>query len=80
MIKDCQARSRVAQEHHFALCMTAYIALDRESKEKGMTIYKLKRRLSSRRRQPPVSRFFCGVGWFLHYRIWKGLKELRNFS
>ena len=47
MIKDCQARSRAAQKHHFFLCMTAYIVLERESKEKRITIYKLKRRLSS---------------------------------
>ena len=56
MIKDCQvreaipsigARSRAAQEHHFFLCMTTYIVLERESKEKRITIYKLKRRLSS---------------------------------
>jgi len=51
MIKDCQARSIEAQEHHFALCMTAYIILERESKEKKITIYKLKRCLNSKRRR-----------------------------
>lgn len=54
MIKGCQARSREAQEHHFALCMTAYIVLERESKEKGITIYKLKRSLNSKRGQVPI--------------------------
>ena len=54
MLKDCQARSSMSQEHHFALCMTAYIVLERESKEKGVTIYKLKRSLNSKRRQVPL--------------------------
>ncbi len=54
MIKDCQARSRVAQEHHFALCMTAYIVLQCESKEKGITIYKLKLRLNAKRNAIPM--------------------------
>lgn len=57
MIKDCQSRSRAAQEHHFALCMTAYIVCERESKELGITIYKLKRRLSSRADALPMPHF-----------------------
>ena len=54
MIKDCQSISRVAQEHHFALCMTAYIVLQRESKEKRITIYKLKLRLNAKRDAIPM--------------------------
>lgn len=54
MIEDCQARSGASQEHHFALCMTAHIVLERESKEKGITGYKLKRSFSSKRRRAPL--------------------------
>jgi putative transposase len=42
----CQARSERAQLHHLACCLVAFCVLERERHDRGLTIYKLKRRLS----------------------------------
>ncbi len=45
-ISGCQARSLQAQEHHVACCLIGFCMLERESHDRSMSIYKLKRRLS----------------------------------
>jgi hypothetical protein len=42
----CQARSERAQLHHITCCFIAFCVLEREGRDQGLRIYKLKRRLS----------------------------------
>lgn len=53
-IGGCQTRSLRAQEHHITGCLVAFCILERESHDRGMSIYKLKRRLSFKGRTPPL--------------------------
>jgi hypothetical protein len=45
-LTGCQARSERAQWHHITCCLVAFCVLEREKHERGVSIYKLKRRLS----------------------------------
>jgi Transposase DDE domain len=45
-LSGCQARSERAQLHHIACCLVAFCVLERERHARGLSIYKLKRRLS----------------------------------
>ena len=45
-LSGCQARSERAQRHHILCCFVAFCVLERERHERGLSIYKLKRRLS----------------------------------
>jgi hypothetical protein len=49
-LSGCQARSQVAQEPHIPCCRVAFCVLERERHDRGLSIYKLKRRLSFRGR------------------------------
>lgn len=49
-LTGCQARSRVAQEHHLTCCLLAVCVRARERHDRGLSIYKLKRRLRYRGR------------------------------
>jgi putative transposase len=42
----CQARSERAQQHHLTCCLVAFCVLERESQDRGLSIYKLRRHLS----------------------------------
>jgi Transposase DDE domain len=42
----CQARSEQAQQHHLTCCLVAFCVLERESQDRGLSIYTLKRPLS----------------------------------
>jgi putative transposase len=42
----CQARSERAQQHHLTCCLVAFCVLERESQDRSLSIYKLKRHLS----------------------------------
>lgn len=42
----CQARSERAQLHHITCWVIAFCVLEREGRSQGLSIYKLKRRLS----------------------------------
>jgi putative transposase len=45
-LTGCQARSGRAQLHHVTCCLVAFCVLERERHDRGLSIYKLKRRLS----------------------------------
>jgi hypothetical protein len=45
-LTGCQARSERAQQYHILCCLTAFCVLERESRDRGITIYQLKRCLS----------------------------------
>jgi Transposase DDE domain len=45
-LSGCQARSERAQLHHMICCLVAFCVLERECPMRGLSIYKLKRRLS----------------------------------
>jgi hypothetical protein len=47
-LSGCQARSERAQLHHMTCCLVAFCVLERERQARGLSIYKLKRRLSCR--------------------------------
>jgi putative transposase len=49
-LTNCQARSERAQGHHILSCLTAFCVLERESRDRGLSIYQLKQRLSFRGR------------------------------
>lgn len=51
----CQARSERAQLHHITCCFVAFCVLERESRDQGLTIYKLKRHLSFQSRSMALS-------------------------
>jgi Transposase DDE domain len=45
-LSGCQVRSARAQLHHITCCLVAFCVLERERHDGGLSIYKLKRRLS----------------------------------
>jgi putative transposase len=45
-LNSCQTRSERAQMHHMNCCLVAFCVLERERQERGLSIYKLKQRLS----------------------------------
>jgi hypothetical protein len=45
-LSGCQARSERAQQHHILCCLVAFCVLEWERRERGLSIYKLKRQLS----------------------------------
>jgi hypothetical protein len=45
-LTGCQARSDKAQRHHLVCCLVACCVLEQERHARGLSIYKLKRRLS----------------------------------
>jgi putative transposase len=47
-LTGCQARSARAQRHHIFCCLAAFCALERESHDRRISIYQLKRTLSFR--------------------------------
>jgi hypothetical protein len=47
-LAGCQARSSAAQEHHLTCGLVAFCVLERERQDRGISIYKLKRRLGFR--------------------------------
>jgi IS4 transposase len=49
-LTGCQARSERAQLHHITCCLIAFWVLERERYERQLSIYNLKRQLSSRGR------------------------------
>jgi hypothetical protein len=49
-LTGCQARSERAQQHHMLCCLVAFCVLERESHDRGVSIYQLKRHLSFRGR------------------------------
>lgn len=49
-LTGCQARSKGAQLHHIACCRVAFRVLERERHDRQLSIYKLKRQLSSKGR------------------------------
>jgi DDE family transposase len=46
-LTGCQARSARAQRHHIICCLVAFCVLERERHDRHLSIYKLKRQLSS---------------------------------
>jgi putative transposase len=46
-LNGCQARTGRAQRHHLTCCLVAFCVLERERQDRGVTIYTLKRQLSS---------------------------------
>ncbi len=49
-LTGCQARSERAQQHHIRCCLTAFCVLECERRDRGISIYQLKRCLSFRGR------------------------------
>lgn len=49
-LTGCQARSERAQQHHILCCLTAFCVLECERRDRGTSIYQLKRCLSFRGR------------------------------
>jgi hypothetical protein len=45
-LSGCQARSERAQRHHMSCCLVAFCVLERECHMRGLSMYKLTRRLS----------------------------------
>jgi hypothetical protein len=45
-LTGCQARSARAQRHHIFCCLAAFWALERDSHDRRISIYQLKRTLS----------------------------------
>jgi hypothetical protein len=52
-LSDCQMRSIKAQENHIIMCIFAYTLLEQESRKIGVSFYKCRRDIISKKHPPP---------------------------